>query len=135
MLPGVTAMPACRVLVADDHSGVNAAIRRLLVANNYEVVGGVEDGALVLDEAARLQPDVILLDLYMPNMDGIDVCRELTRLLPRTRVIVTTGGDPVVAPAVLAAGAFAFVDKWALNTALLPAVRLACDGVATESLT
>ena len=68
--------------MADDHSGISAAIRRLLVAHDYEVVGSVEDGARVLEEAARLQPDIILLDLNMPNMNGIDACRKLTCMLP-----------------------------------------------------
>ena len=67
--------------MADDHAGVSAAIWRLLVSHDYEVVGSVEDGARLLEEAARLQPDVILLDLHMPNMNPIDACRELTRML------------------------------------------------------
>lgn len=46
------------------------AIRRLLVAHDYEIVGSVEDGGRVLEEAARLQPDLVLLDLHMPNMNG-----------------------------------------------------------------
>ena len=116
--------------MADDHPGMSAAIRRLLVAHDFEVVGSVEDGARVLEEAARLQPDLILLDLHMPNMNGIDACRELTRMLPRTRTIVITAEDPVVRPAALAAGAFAFVEKRALHTDLLPAVRLACEKLA-----
>ena len=119
-----------RVLVAEDHPGMSAAIRRLVVADGFEVVGSVDDGAQVAEEAARLRPDIIILDLNMPNRNGFDACRELTRMLPRTRIIAVTGGDPtVVRPAVLAAGAFAFVDKWALHTALWPAVRLACDGM------
>ena len=131
MLPEVTRIPHQRVLVAEDHPGLSAAIRRLLVAHDFEVVGSVEDGARVLEEAARLQPDIILLDLHMPNMNGIDACRELTRMLPRTRTIVVTAEDPVVVrPAALAAGAFAFVEKRALHTALLPAVRLACHELA-----
>ena len=106
---------------------MSAAIRRLLVADDFDVVGSVEDGAQVVEKAARLQPDVIILDLNMPNRNGIDACRELTRMLPRTRTIVATAEDPVyVMPAALSAGAFAFVEKWAMHTDLLPAVRLAC---------
>ena len=120
----------CRILVAEDHPGICAAIRRFLEAHDYEVVGCVEDGALVLAEAARLQPDIVLLDLHMPNMNGIDACRELTRMLPRTRTIVVTAEDPVIRPSVLAAGAFAFVEKRAVGTALLPAIRSACDELA-----
>ena len=105
----------------NDHPGICVAIRRLLVSHDCDVVGSVEDGARVLEEAVRLQPDVILLDLNMPHMNGIDACRALTRMLPRTRTIVVTAEDPVVVRH--AAGAFAFVEKHALHTALLPAIR------------
>ena len=92
-------------------------------------MGSAGDGARLLEEAARLQPDVIVLDLFMPEMDGLKACRELTRMLPRTRVIVLTAeDDPVIKQAVLAAGAFAFIDKRAIGTDLLPAVRAACGG-------
>ena len=120
-----------RVLVAEDHPGMSAAIRRLVAADDFDVVGSVEDGARVLEEAARLQPDIIILDLNMPNKNGIDACRELTHTLPRTRTIVVTAEDPVhVRPAALAAGAFAFVEKRAIHTDLLPAVRSACHELA-----
>jgi len=106
-------------------------MRQMLVSYHFDVVGSVEDGAQVLEEAARLRPDIILLDLNMPNMNGIEACRELTRMLPRTRTIVVTAEDPIVVRlAAQAAGAFAFVEKLALRTALLPAIRLARDGLA-----
>ena len=120
-------MTHCRVLVAEDHPGFSAALRRLLVAKGLEVVGSVEDGARVVEEAVRLRPDVILLDLDMPNMKGIDACRKLTRVLPRTRTIVVSAENPrVVRPAAIEAGAFGFVKKSALLTALLPTIRSAC---------
>ena len=120
-----------RVLVAEDHPGMSAAIRRLLVVNDFEVVASVEDGAQVVEHTARLQPDIIILDLNMPNRNGLDSCRELTRMFPRTRTIVVTAEDPVLLrPAALDAGAFAFVEKMAVHTDLLPAIRLACHELA-----
>ena len=131
MLTRITMRPHQRVLVAEDHPGMSAAIRRLVVAGGFEVAGSVDDGAKVAEEAARLRPDIIILDLNMPNRSGIDACRELTRMLTRTRIIVVTAEDPVlVRPAALAAGAFAFVEKQAMHTDLLPAVRLACQELA-----
>ena len=116
-----------RVLLADDHPGLIAAIARLLAQDEYEVVGSVENGARLLEEAARLQPDVILLDLFMPCMNGLNACRELTRMLPRTRIIVLTAEDDAdVKQFVLAAGAFAFIEKRAIGSDLLPAIRAAC---------
>lgn len=126
-----TTRQQCRVMVADDHPGISTALRQLLVSYHFDVVGSIEDGARVLEEAARLRPDIILLDLNMPNMNGIDSCRELTRLLPRTRTIVVTAEDPVhLRPAALDAGAFAFVEKLALHTDLLPAISSARDELA-----
>ena len=131
MATGVTTRPHQRVLVAEDHPGVSAAIRRLLVADGFHVVGSVDDGAQVVAKAVELQTDIVVLDLNMPNRNGIDACRELTRMLPRTRTIVVTAEDPVyVRAAALAAGAFAFVEKRAMHTDLLPAVELACHELA-----
>jgi DNA-binding NarL/FixJ family response regulator len=119
------------VLLADDHPVLIAAIGGLL-AKEYEIVGSVGDGARLIEEAERLRPDVIVLDLNMPGMSGVDACRELTRTLPRTMVIVVTAeDDDAVQQVVLAAGAFAFVDKGTIGTDLLPAVKAACAGRRT----
>jgi response regulator NasT len=127
MADEVTRRPHQRVVVAEDHPGMSAAIRRLLVADGFEVAGSVDDGARVVEEASRLKPDIVVLDLNMPNRNGLDTCRELTRMLPRTKTIVLTAEDPLaLRPAALAAGAFAFVEKRAMHTDLLPAVELAC---------
>ena len=114
------------MLLADDHPGLIAAIGRLL-GQDYEIVGSVGDGARVLEEAARLQPDVIVMDLNMPAMNGLDACRALTRMVPQTRIIVVTAEDDVfVQQVVLAAGAFAYISKNSIGTDLLPAVQAAC---------
>jgi DNA-binding NarL/FixJ family response regulator len=116
------------VLLADDHPVLIAAIGGLL-SKDYEIVGSVGDGIQLLAEAVRLQPDVIVLDLHMPAMNGLDACRELKRIVPQTRVVVVTADDdPVVQQVVLAAGAFAFIGKDEMGTDLLPAVRAASDG-------
>ena len=116
-----------RVLLADDHPGFVAAIRRLL-AQDCEVVGSVEDGIQLLEEATRLQPDVIVLDLHMPRLNGLDACQELTRMIPRAIIIALTADpDEDVKRIALAAGAFAFIGKHAAGTDLLPALRMACS--------
>jgi len=120
-----------RVLLADDHPVLIAAIGGLL-AKDYDIVGRVGDGLRLLEEAERLRPDVIVLDLNMPGMSGLDACRELTRTLPRTMVIVVTAeDDAAVQQVVMAAGAFAFIDKGTIGTDLLPAVQAACGGTQT----
>jgi DNA-binding NarL/FixJ family response regulator len=115
-----------RVLLADDHPSLLAAIGRLLPTHGYEIVGSVENGGRLLDEAIRLQPDIIVVDLYMPGLNGLDASRELTRLLARTRIIVLTAeDDAAVKRVMLAAGAFAFIEKRTVATDLLPALRAA----------
>ena len=117
-----------RVLLADDHPELNMAIGRLLATHDYEIVGSVENGGRLLEEAARLQPNIIVAD-NMPRMNGIDACRELTRMLRRTRIIVLSAeDDAAIKQFVLAAGSFAFIEKRAIGTDLLPAVRAACGG-------
>ena len=118
-----------RVLLADDHPLLRATIGQYLATDGYEVVGSVENGARMLDEAIRLEPDVVVVDLYMPGLNGIEACRELTRLLARTRIIVISAEDDAdIKRVVLAAGAFAFIEKRTVATDLLPALRAACGG-------
>ena len=102
-----------RVLVADDHPALVTAVSRLL-ALEHEVVGRVEDGSLLLETAQRLQPDVIVLDVNLPHIDGLEACRRLTQTNPEIKVIVFTAvTDPATRDKSLAAGAAAFVSKLA----------------------
>jgi DNA-binding NarL/FixJ family response regulator len=99
------------VLIADDYPPMVAAFERLL-APHCDVVGNVADGPSLPEATSRLQPDVILLDLNLPNGNSLSACREVTRRFPQTRVIVVTGGVAAgLRPHVLAAGAAAFLEK------------------------
>ena len=80
-----------RVLIVDDHAVVRYGIRYMLEqVSGIEVVGECEDGEQAIGRAVELVPDVILLDLLMPKMDGILTVRELKRLVPNTQLIVLT---------------------------------------------
>jgi len=118
-----------RVLVADDHPAVAKAVCRVL-ALDCEVVGSVADGSAVLEAALRLQPDVIVLDLHLPNVNALEACRQITQANPQTKVIVFTAmNDPDVRKRSLEVGASAFVFKMAGNGDLLSTVkRLWADG-------
>jgi DNA-binding NarL/FixJ family response regulator len=108
-----------RVLLADDYPGIVHAITRLL-ALDCDVVGSVADGSALVEAAQRYQPDVIVLDLNLPNVDGLEACRHITTLHPAIRVIMfTVESDPVVRQLALDAGASAFVSKLAVNDLLL----------------
>jgi len=100
-----------RVLLAEDHDGVAKAVRRVL-AVDCEVVGSVADGKAVLEAAQRLQPDVIVLDLNLPNVHGLEACRQITQGHPTTKVIVFTAmNDPDLKQRCLEVGASAFLFK------------------------
>lgn len=87
--------PKPRLLLADDHTLVVEGIRKLL-ENDFELVGTVEDGYGLLRAAEQLQPDVTLLDISMPLLNGIEACRQLIKLIPTSKVIFLTMHADVV---------------------------------------
>jgi len=113
-----------RVLLADDYTDIVHAVSRLL-ALDCEVVGSVEDGSALLPAVQRLQPDVIVLDVNLPNVHSLEACREITRVNPMTKVIIFTAVDPAATQAFLEAGASAFVSKMAAGE-LLPTIKRLC---------
>jgi DNA-binding NarL/FixJ family response regulator len=107
-----------RVLIADDYPGMSSGLERLL-APDCDVVGTVADGRAVFEAVQRLQPDVVVLDLNMPHINGIDACRQITEANPLVRVLIlTASNDPALTEAARAAGAFAFISKYALGDLL-----------------
>ena len=112
-----------RVLVADDHPDVLKAVCRLL-ALDCDIVGSVADGGAVLDAAQRLQPDVIVVDINLPNVNGLEACRQITQALPDMKVIVFTAmNDPHVRQRSFEVGAAAVVVKTAGDGDLLSTVK------------
>jgi DNA-binding NarL/FixJ family response regulator len=111
-----------RVLLVDDHPGVVKAIGRAL-APECDVVGVIADGREVADAAARLQPVVIVVDLNLPNITGLDVCRQITQNNSRVKVVVITAmTDDAFRDEALAAGASGFFHKSAAAD-LIVAIR------------
>ena len=102
-----------RVLIADDHAIVRKGLRALLTTEpDIEVAGEAADGRAAVREAARLRPDVILMDLVMPEMDGIEAIRQITTQQPAARILVLTSfaADEKVFPAIKA-GALGYLLK------------------------
>lgn len=123
-------MTGVRIVVAEDQGLVRDGIVTMLgVREDFTVVAAVADGREAVAAALRLRPDVALLDLRMPVMDGIEATRQITRELPGTRVLVlTTFGSDELVFAALAAGASGFLLKDVRAEDLLDAVAAVARG-------
>jgi two-component system invasion response regulator UvrY len=116
------------VLIAEDHPGVTKAVCRVL-ALDCEIVGTVADGSVVLEAVQRLQPDVIVLDLHMPHISGLEVCRHIRKNHQKTKVVVFTAmNDPDIEQRSIESGASAFVSKGTGD--LLSTIKRLCDDEA-----
>jgi DNA-binding NarL/FixJ family response regulator len=121
-----------RVLVADDQELVRAGFRLILEAAGFEVVGEAPNGAVAVELAARHRPDVILMDIRMPVLDGIAATRQVTAAgpdAPKVVILTTFDLDDYVYEA-LRAGASGFLLKEAPRADLIAAVRVAAAGDA-----
>jgi DNA-binding NarL/FixJ family response regulator len=121
-----------RVLIVDDHAVVREGLRAFLeLQEGIAVVGEAADGNDAIDAALRLRPGVILMDLVMPELDGVSAMRSLRERLPEARVIVLTSflDDDKLLPA-LRAGAAGYLLKNADPQEVVRAVRAASDGRA-----
>jgi len=119
-----------RLVIAEDHQIVREGLRLFLDAQpDMEVVAEAADGREALEAVQRHQPDVLLLDLIMPEMDGLEVLRALPQKAPNTRVLVLTSAsdDRMVLPAVRA-GATGYVLKTISSAELVDAVRKVARG-------
>jgi DNA-binding NarL/FixJ family response regulator len=117
-----------RILLADDYRPIITAMRRLLEPM-WEVVGSVSDGRALLPAALSLEPDVIIVDLLLAELNGLDACRAIMRSLPKSRVVlITAAGDPDLAQAVFDAGASAFVRKEMMTDDLPAAIEAVLAG-------
>ena len=118
-----------RVLVVDDHPWVRTALSEMLQdEDDVTVVGECEDGSQVVDAVARLNPDVVLMDLSMPVMDGLAATEALRALPSGPRIVVFTGEGGDVGPEVAAAGADALLPKTARAAVLLGCLRTVAVG-------
>jgi DNA-binding NarL/FixJ family response regulator len=117
-----------RILLADDHRIVAEGLKGLL-APEFELLGIVEDGRALVTEARRLRPDVIVADITMPHLNGIDALEQLKKNDPRVKVVfLTMHREVAYARRALEAGASGFVLKHAAPDELVMAIRAALNG-------
>ena len=118
-------MMPVRILVADDHAAVRRGVINILTsAGNLVVCGEAQNGDEAIRKTRELQPDLILLDISMPDLNGIEVARRIREEFAGARILIMTQHDARrMLPRVLAVGALACVDKSRLSKDLLPAIE------------
>ena len=123
-------MSPLRVMIVDDHRVVREGLRLALeIEEDLEVVGEAGEGKEAIDKAMELKPDLMLMDIMMPGMNGIDACQEIRNLLPQTKVVMlTAAGDAESVTSSLMAGAQGYILKAASRDDLLRALRAVGSG-------
>ena len=117
-----------RVLIADDHA-MFAETLRLLLEKSYTVIGTVSDGRALVSAAMKLDPDVIVVDVAMPLLNGFDAARRIREQLPKQKLVfLTMHEDPNLAAAALQLGSTAFVLKHSAASELLTAIERVLQG-------
>jgi len=115
-------------MIADDHVVLAEALK-LLLEKNYSVIGTVADGRALVREAARLQPDVLIVDIGMPLLNGLDAARRIREQLPKVKLVFLTMQDnPSLAAATLELGSVGFVLKQSAGAELLTAIDKVLQG-------
>lgn len=116
------------LLIADDHQLMLEGLKHLL-AEEFDVVGTAADGRALLCKAEELRPDVVVLDVGMPELNGIEAARRLAKSLPSAKVVfVTQQLDPAYIRAAFAAGALGYVAKQSAASELIDAIHRALRG-------
>ncbi len=117
-----------RVLLADDHLTMREMVT-LLLEPEFDIIGAVTDGQALIEMAAELNPDVVILDITMPGLNGIEAARRLKTDGSRAKIVfLTVHDDPDFVRESLATGALGYVVKTRLASDLLVAVRRALEG-------
>lgn len=115
-------MPA-RILIADDHAIVRRAIRVLLDWHSLEVCGEAKNGKEAVEQVQKLKPEIVILDINMPEMNGIQAAYEIRSIAPSTKIVVFTDHDSPQVVSAMHLFADAFVSKTDAGTELIPALN------------
>jgi DNA-binding NarL/FixJ family response regulator len=120
-------MSKTRVLLADDHEATLEWVR-IALSDDFDVIGTARNGRDAVAEVRRLDPDVLVIDISMPAMSGLEAVAQLGPNLRTKIVFLTLHSDSDYVSAAFAVGASAYVVKSELNTDLIPAIQSALDG-------
>lgn len=123
-----------RLVLADDHTMLRDGLRRSLEDEGFTVVGEASDGFEAVELAGRLQPDVVLMDVTMPNCDGVEATRQISATAPDVRVVMLTmHADREVLQAAIGAGAAGYLVKDCSIDEIAETVRMAVDDDSSVS--
>jgi DNA-binding NarL/FixJ family response regulator len=124
-----------RILIADDNDRIRIAIKAMLRAEaGFAVCGEAADGQQALEEARQSLPDLVLLDIHMPESDGFQVARQLRLEFPKLKVLIMSQGDAtMILPAALRMGADGCIDKACLGAELIRRLRQLLESNAEAS--
>jgi len=116
-----------KVLIVDDAAFMRIQIKTMLSKNGYDVVGEAENGAQALDKYKELQPDVVTMDITMPEMNGLDALRELVKIDAQAKVVMVSamGQEAMVRDAILS-GAKGFIVKPFKEDGIIAAIKKLC---------
>jgi signal transduction histidine kinase len=132
-MTAVSITPAPRVVIIDDTRDLRELLALAFTKSGFDVVGEAGDGSMGIDVVRRTRPDVVLIDLAMPVMDGIEALPTIRRLSPAARIVVLSGfGAQQMSGRAVTAGADGYVQKGAPLTTILSYVRDLVDDVGTE---
>lgn len=124
-----------RLLLVDDHRMLREGLRRSLADAGFEIVGEAEDGQTAITAVAVYRPDVVLMDVSMPVMDGVTATREITRDHPDVAVVMLTmHADEAIIASAIAAGAVGYLVKDCATDEIVETLRAAADGETTVSI-
>ena len=121
---------AVRILIADDHGLIRAGLRAMLQnVPDFTVVGEAENGIILLSLVSELNPDIVLMDISMPGLSGIEATRQLSKIAPNTRVLaLTVHEDEGMLREMIRAGAHGYIIKRAIESELIQAIRIVAQG-------
>lgn len=120
-------MAQLRILIADDHAGLRRSLRSLVLSHiEWDVCGEAADGVQAVERAKELNPDVVLMDVSMPRMNGIEAASRIHREIPTTEILIVTQYDtPEIARLAEEAGAQGYIPKSEIWSCLIPAIESA----------
>lgn len=119
----------CKVLLADDHKVVLQGLRRILESPEFDVVGSVRDGRALIDASRELKPDIIIADVSMPLLNGIEAARQIRKDNPKAKIIfLTMHPEAIYAVEAMKAGSSGYLVKTVDDDELIDAARKVRDG-------